>query len=98
DEARFADGLPEAIRTPVSISDLSDITLRWEGKRKKNGRFDPDVCRILFYLQLEHLRETIVDVNIQNRLISIYIFNDSFRLSGLMEQLEPMLREKLKEA
>lgn len=52
-----------------------DAVLHFQGKRK-NGQLDPDFCRILFYLQLKKLDETIIDVQIQNRIIAITIFNE----------------------
>lgn len=74
---------------------VTDLTIRWEGKKQKDGRFDPNFCRILFYLDLEHLQATAVDVNIQKRLINIRIFNETHDLQDLIERFEPLLQEKL---
>ncbi|HEX7066253.1 MAG TPA: hypothetical protein VF199_14390 [Bacillales bacterium] len=84
------------IQLPVqSGSHFSEATLKWEGKKQKDGSFDSDFCRVLFYLDLEHLKETVVDVNIQKRLVGIRIFNESYDLRALIDQFEPMLKEKL---
>ncbi len=52
-----------------------DAVLHFQSKQK-NGQVDPDFCRILFYLQLKKLDETIIDVQIQNRIIAITIYNE----------------------
>jgi hypothetical protein len=75
-----------------------DFIIKWEGKKQKDGKFDPDFCRILFYLDLEHLLETAVDVNIQKRLVHIRIFNETHDLKSLIERFEPMLKETLDSA
>ena len=55
------------------------------------------IAGILFYLQLERLNETIVDVQIQKRLVSIQVFNEHHRPQFLIDALYPLLKEKLSE-
>lgn len=76
----------------------SNALLKWEGKKTKSGVFDPDFCRILFYLDLEHLRETTVDVNVQKRVVTIRIYNDTHQLNELIERFEPLLKKNLESA
>lgn len=84
------------VQIPIQSGNrVTDLTIRWEGKKQKDGRFDPNFCRILFYLDLEHLQATAVDVNIQKRLINIRIFNETHDLQDLIERFEPLLQEKL---
>ncbi|HEU5138544.1 MAG TPA: hypothetical protein VFT51_01130 [Bacillales bacterium] len=86
------------IQLPVqSGSHLSEATIKWEGKKQKDGIFDADFCRVLFYLELEHLQETVVDVNIQKRFVGIRIFNESHDLRALIEHFEPILKEQLED-
>lgn len=84
------------IQLPYQIGGhTSDLTIKWEGKKDKQGRFDADFCRILFYLDLAHLHETAVDVNIQKRFVTIYIFNENHNLGDLIKRFEPQLKERL---
>lgn len=76
----------------------STAMLKWEGKKNKEGHFDPDFCRILFYLDLEHLKQTAVDVNIQKRHVTIRIYNETLELKELIVRLEPMLKKNLESA
>lgn len=55
---------------------VKDLELEFEGKKNNNGEINPDYCRILFYLELGNLKETIIDLNIQQRMVSLTIFNN----------------------
>lgn len=75
----------------------TDVTIQWRGKQRENGKIDTDYCRILFYLTLATLKETIVDVHIQQRIVHISIINDTPRVELYASALEPSLKEKLAE-
>ncbi|MDQ0270247.1 hypothetical protein [Cytobacillus purgationiresistens] len=53
----------------------TDLSIQWSGKKTSNGEIDPDHCRILFYLNLQSLDETIVDLLIQKRVMNITVIN-----------------------
>lgn len=53
-----------------------DIFMKFESKKTEDGKIDEDYCRIIFMLDLEQLQETIVDMQVQKRIITITIFND----------------------
>lgn len=72
----------------------SDLTIQWNGKKQADGTIDPAFCRILFYLQLPSLNETMIDVQIQNRVMNITIRNNSEALVELVA----LKRNELKEA
>lgn len=57
------------------INELKDANISWSGKKTKEGRIDPHHCRILFHLHLSHLGETMLDVQIQNKIVSLQIFH-----------------------
>jgi hypothetical protein len=82
------------LQVPIKLGHhCTDLTVQWSGKKRNNGEIDPDYCRIVFYLYLETIKETIIDVHIQNRIIHISIIND-------FEQIEPLamgLYSELKE-
>ncbi|HET7522274.1 MAG TPA: hypothetical protein VFJ73_03010 [Bacillales bacterium] len=79
-------------------SHSTDVTVKWEGKKQKNGTLDADFCRILFYLELELLKETVVDVHIQKRLVTVRIFNEVHDLDGVIRQFQPILKDRLETA
>lgn len=87
-----------AIVLPLKLQGRNvDLTIQWESKKGKNGELDPNHCRILFYVNLEHLKETVVDVQIQNRIVSLQIFNDKERPTMLIKALQPHLHDALLE-
>ena len=66
---------------PMNIGNYeTDITLQWSGRKRKDGSIDPDYCRILFYLDLEKLKETVIDMQVQNRVIKISVLNEQSEL------------------
>ncbi|HET7616696.1 MAG TPA: hypothetical protein VFK27_07000, partial [Bacillales bacterium] len=73
----------------------SDAMIKWEGKKNKQGQWDADFCRVVFYLDLQFLNETAVDLHIQKRLISIKIYNESHDLTDAVKAFAPLLKEKL---
>lgn len=75
----------------------TELTMQWSGKRKEDGKIDPDYCHVLFYLELEHLKETIVDMKVQNRIISIKIINNNEQLQNMAKLILPKLKQGLKD-
>lgn len=68
---------------PLNLgSTKTDLTLQWSGRKTKEGKIDPDYCRVLFYLELEHLEETVIDMQVQNRIIKVTVIN------GLVQPLK----------
>lgn len=75
-----------------------DTTIQYNGRKTKNGQLDPDYCKILFYLDLQNLKETVVDLQIQNRIMNITVLNNKKKLNELVEVFVPSLKEKMKQA
>ncbi|MBO1003822.1 hypothetical protein [Pseudogracilibacillus auburnensis] len=72
-----------------------DIFMQFEGKKTEKDQIDPDYCRILFVLHLHHLQETIIDMHIQKRIISVTIFNDIHDLTYNNTDLKETLAHNL---
>ncbi|WP_108669715.1 hypothetical protein [Peribacillus acanthi] len=72
----------------------TDMTMQWSGRKNKDGKIDPDYCRVLFYLRLEQIDETVVDMQIQKKIISVTVYNDR---SEFIKQLAQPLIPKIKE-
>ncbi|CAH0346965.1 hypothetical protein [Bacillus sp. CECT 9360] len=82
------------MQLPLNLSGFqTDLTLQWSGRKKSSGAIDPDYCRVLFYLDLEQMRETVIDMQIQNRILKISVINEHFEK---LEQLSRPLTESLK--
>jgi hypothetical protein len=73
----------------------TDITVQWMGREKEKGTIDSDHCRILFYLELGNLKETLVDMHVQNRIISLSIWNEHQSVNNYSQSLIPELKESL---
>ncbi|GAE43628.1 hypothetical protein [Mesobacillus boroniphilus] len=71
--------------------------MQWSGKKTEDGKIDADFCRVLFYLKLEHLDDVIVDMQVQNRIMSVQIFNENPTLRKMAEEMTPLLKLKLAE-
>jgi hypothetical protein len=72
-----------------------DATLEWKGRMLENGKIDPEFARIMFYLQLEALEETVIDMQVQNRIVTINLFNHDANLQSQAEMLKESLKKGL---
>jgi hypothetical protein len=75
----------------------SDLRLDFDGRKKDNGEISTDFCRILFYLTLSSLGETVIDMNVQNRNVHITVYNDNEINSALFERFKPQLKNGLEQ-
>jgi hypothetical protein len=83
-------------QVPLSFWEMkSDLTMQWSGRKTENGMIDPNYCRVLFYLNLKQLKETIVDLQVQNRVMNISIFNERTDLKMLAAPFIGNLKENL---
>jgi hypothetical protein len=86
------------VQVPIILGGkTSELSMQWSGKRTEDGKIDADFCRVLFYLKLQYLDDTIIDMQVQNRVMSIQIFNDQPDLKKMAEQMTPILKTKLSE-
>ena len=64
------------VQIPFSLGQYqTDVTIQWSGRRKKDGEIDASYCRVLFYLQLESISDTIVDMAVQNKVVKVTVTN-----------------------
>lgn len=71
-----------------------DAILQFQSK-SKDGQIDTEFCRIIFYLQLPKLQETVVDVQIQNRIIAITIYNEHEMINNKLNPFTSQLKQQL---
>ncbi|SHF51167.1 hypothetical protein [Ornithinibacillus halophilus] len=93
---------PEFIYTQIQLPGLpfqmkQDIHIKFEGKKNEKGEINPSHCRIIFFLELSHLNETVIDMNIQNRHVSITLFNNTPQLDELITTIKPLLKTGLEQ-
>ncbi|WP_391560173.1 hypothetical protein [Robertmurraya sp.] len=79
----------------VLMNKQTDLTIQWNGRKDANGKIDPSYCRVLFYLDLEHINETIIDMQIQNRIMKITIINDHENIKHLSSPYIASLKDSL---
>jgi Family of unknown function (DUF6240) len=74
-----------------------EITIRWEGKKQYSQSLDPDHCRMLFWLEMKNLKEIAVDVQIQNRIVSLKVFSGHSEIEKLSKAFLPFLKKSFNE-
>nr|WP_295973834.1 hypothetical protein [uncultured Bacillus sp.] len=85
-----------ALQLPIMLGQKAvDLIMQWSGKKQENGQIDPAYCRVLFYIELEHLQETIVDMQVQNRVIRLRVINEHEELKDLAVPFIEGLKENL---
>lgn len=84
------------MQIPMPIGErLADLTIQWNGRKTSNGQIDADYCRVLFYLDLQSMSQTVIDMQIQNRVIHVSVINDTDGIEPIITALTPTLKEKL---
>ena len=67
----------------------------WNLRVKSKDGIDPEFCRVIFYLNLKNLNETVIDLNVQNRKVFMSIYNNKEEISLLAKALLPKLKTQL---
>ncbi|TYS16303.1 hypothetical protein FZC78_13285 [Rossellomorea vietnamensis] len=81
---------------PLSwMNQRTDLTMQWTGRKTESGKIDSEYCRVLFYLELESIKEVIVDMTVQNRVIALNIYNDTPGLKELSAPFSMNMKEGL---
>lgn len=66
-------------------------------RRGKRGELDAENCRLLFNLSMSSLGDTLVDVNITDKIVSLNIWNDHPAISELVEGSKTEITDRLQE-
>ena len=75
-----------------------DLFFQFEGKKNEDGTLDADHCRILFVLHLQNISETVIDMFVQKRIVSLTVYNDHvYRLNHTRENFVQILEKQLNE-
>lgn len=73
-----------------------DVTIKWIGQKKPNGKIDADYCRVLFYVDMPNLKNIVIDMQVQNRIIHLNIIADA--AASVLKQISISGMDHLKEA
>ncbi|MFG6115136.1 hypothetical protein ACGTN9_08090 [Halobacillus sp. MO56] len=57
------------------LKSRNDIQINIEGRKNEEGVIDPEFCHVLFYLDLETLKETVIDMSIYDSKVMLIIYN-----------------------
>jgi hypothetical protein len=68
-----------------------------ESRKRGQGGIDPENCRLFFYLSMKNIGETMLDVSIVNKILSIQLYNNDEQLVGLVRALRVPLEQNLAE-
>ncbi|MCA0983345.1 hypothetical protein LCL89_04685 [Halobacillus yeomjeoni] len=77
------------------VGSSEDVHMNMEGRKTPKGEIDPDFCHILFYLNLEHLNETIVDLSISDRRVGVTVMNKDQSIEAVVHSFKNKLAEGL---
>ncbi|GGM21292.1 hypothetical protein GCM10011351_03920 [Paraliobacillus quinghaiensis] len=84
-----------SIQVPGLFGAKENIQIDFESKKEKSGQVNPDYCRVVFYLELKNMGDTMIDMSIQKRVINITIYNEHQEIIPLLEQIRPVLEQGL---
>ena len=71
-------------------------TVHVQTRRSRKGEWDADNCRLLFDLRMRYLGNTVVDVQVVDRIVSIKLLNDFPGMAELAEQAREELADGLR--
>ncbi|SEN30979.1 flagellar hook-length control protein FliK [Paenibacillus sp. OV219] len=67
-------------------------------RRDRKGELDADNCRLLFDLRMNTLGDTVVDVQVVDKIVSVNLWNDHPMTGELAESSRPELTEALQKS
>lgn len=66
-----------------------------QSRKGQHGGLDPKNCRMVFDLNMQHLGETLIDVNVTNKIVSVQMHNDHPIIGQLLEEGRAAIQEAL---
>ncbi|MFC5702153.1 hypothetical protein ACFPVX_12700 [Cohnella faecalis] len=84
---------------PMKTADgETTATVHVQTRRGRRGEWDADNCRLLFDLRMRNLGDTVVDVQVVDRIVSLKLMNDFPGMQDLLEQARNELSSGIREA
>ncbi|GKU78607.1 hypothetical protein [Paenibacillus sp. L3-i20] len=75
----------------------STASVHIQTRRGRRGELDADNCRLLFNLSMKSLGDTLVDVNVTDKIVSLNVWNDHPAITELIEGSRADITDRLKE-
>ncbi|MUG70550.1 hypothetical protein [Paenibacillus validus] len=69
----------------VQADGTQTAAIHIQSRKGKKGGLDANNCRLVFDLQMKALGDTLVDVQVVNRIVSLHVHNDSSFTAALLE-------------
>ncbi|MDL4840046.1 hypothetical protein [Aquibacillus rhizosphaerae] len=70
----------------------SDVQIDFESRKDETGKINPDFCQIIFYLDLNTIGETIINMSIQKRLVNVTVYNQHSQLEDMLSKYKTALK------
>ncbi|MCZ0703411.1 hypothetical protein J2T56_000515 [Natronobacillus azotifigens] len=83
------------MQLPAMFGAKDNIQLEFHSKKAKDEQVDSDYCRIAFYLDLETIGATMIDMTVQKRMVNLTIYNEDENIVPLLMKIKPMLQAGL---
>ena len=86
----------QVVQIPLFFQNQNiDLTIQWSGRKSNGHEIDQDYCRIVFFLELANLGDTLIDMQVQNRIINITVMNKHDDIKVMAQPLIFLLKEQL---
>lgn len=73
-------------------------TVHVQSRRNRRGQWDSDNCRLLFDLRMRHIGDTVVDVQVVDKIVSLRLLCDHPAMGELLESAKDELGEAMRAA
>jgi hypothetical protein len=73
-------------------------TVHVQTRRNRRGEWDVDNCHLLFDLRMRNLGDTVVDVQVVDRIVSLKLLNDYPGMSDLLDNAKNELSASMSDA
>ncbi|CQR47713.1 hypothetical protein BN1058_02040 [Paraliobacillus sp. PM-2] len=84
-----------SIQLPSFLESKHDIFIDMESKKNESNQIDPDYCHIVFFISLEKIGDTCIDMSVINRKINLSVYNHHPEIIPFIDSLKPMLQNGL---
>ncbi|UUZ85911.1 hypothetical protein LJK88_22115 [Paenibacillus sp. P26] len=80
---------------PLNGNGEQTASIHIQSRKGKNGRLDASNCHLVFDLQMKSLGNTLLDVQVVNRIVSLHVRNDLPFTAELLESRKDEITEAL---
>lgn len=86
------------ISLPIPLPEkMAEANFQFQGKKMKDNKLDPDYCVIILDLEMPRLGKIVTRMHVQNRMVSLHIFNEDPKIELLARPFVMQLKENLRQ-